>query len=187
MFPCLYPAGFINHTWGQLLVLLCRAVCVIGQMCYQLIYTIADDWRAFCCRSFAFLQFNFILHSVKRFICMGLSFRRIWLFVPFLLVKKSFLMCNCCFLLSLNNLDASLLSAAELGSVHLVKINSLLTILEFNSLLSADIVCVVAVLRWIRPSSALHCLTLCCLCDSHVDLWQEIVSISDLFAVACKK
>lgn len=69
------------------------------------------------------------------------------MFVPFLLVKKSFLMCDCCFLLSLNNLDASLLSAAELGSVHLVKINSLLTIFEFNSLLSADIVCVVAVLR----------------------------------------
>lgn len=56
-------------------------------------------------------------------------------------------MCDCCFLLSLNNLDASLLSAAELGSVHLVKINRLLTVFEFNSLLSADIVCVVVALR----------------------------------------
>lgn len=26
-----------------------------------------------------------------------------------------------------------------------------------------------------------------CVCDSHVDLWHEVVSISDLFAVACKK
>lgn len=56
-------------------------------------------------------------------------------------------MCDCCFLLGLNNLDASLLSAAELGSVHLVKINSLLTTFEFNRLLSADIVCVAVVLR----------------------------------------
>lgn len=56
-------------------------------------------------------------------------------------------MCDCCFLLSVNNLDASLLSAAELGLVHLVKINSLLTIFEFNSLLSADIVCAVVGLR----------------------------------------
>lgn len=40
-----------------------------------------------------------------------------------------------------------MLSAAELGSVHLVKINRLLTVFEFNSLLSADIVCVVVALR----------------------------------------